>query len=100
MAVPLLSPEIGAKPLFLGQRIDVHSPAGAIEPDVAINQGKNCVVAPQPNVSARRKFRSALADNDVASNNELAAELFDPESLTNTIATVLDASLSFFVSHG
>ena len=39
--------------LFLRQRIDIHPSAGAVEAHVAIDQGKNGVIAPEADVSAR-----------------------------------------------
>ena len=66
---------------------------------MAVNERKNRVVTAEADVSAWNKFRSALANDDVASDHGLAAEFFYAEPFTYTIASILDAALTFFVSH-
>ncbi len=85
--------------LFRGDRIDIDPPSGAIESHVAVNQREDCVIAAKANVLARQKFRAALANNDVAGHDQLAAESFYTETLANAVATILNAALSFFVCH-
>src|SRR6266436_7717817 len=82
--------------LFGHDRIDVHASPCAIETDVPINQRKNRVVAPEPYVFARQKFRAALADDDVAGDDHLAAKFFHAEPFANAVTAILDAALSFF----
>ena len=85
--------------LFLRQRIDIYPPAGAVEAHVAIDQGKNRVIAPESDVLARQKFRPALAHDNVAGHDQLAAKFFHSQPFADAVATIFDAALSFFVSH-
>src|SRR6266513_117457 len=75
------------------------STAAPIEANVAVDQRENGVIAAEANVLTRQKFRAALANNDVASHDQLAAESFYTEPLANAVAAVLNAALSFFMSH-
>jgi hypothetical protein len=79
--------------------INVHSPTRPIEPHIAVNQSKNCVIATQAHIFAGQKLRAALTKDNISGDNHFAAEFFDAQPLADTIATVLDAALSFFVSH-
>src|SRR6266446_10926822 len=85
--------------LFRGDRIDIDPPSGAIESHVPVNQREDCVIAAKANVLARQKFRAALANNDVAGHYQLAAESFYAETFADAVAAVLNAALSFFMSH-
>jgi len=87
------------KRLFRSDRIDIDSSSTPIEANVAVDQRENGVIAAEANVLTRQKFRAALANNDVASHDQLAAESFYTEPLANAVAAVLNAALSFFVSH-
>src|SRR5437773_8666613 len=89
----------GEERLFRSDRIDIDSSSAAIEADVAVDQSENRVIAAEANVLTRQKFRAALANNDVASHDQLAAESFYTEPLANAVAAVLNAALSFFMSH-
>jgi hypothetical protein len=95
---------LGANPeekrLSCSHRIDVDSSPAPIEADVAVNQRENRVIAAEADVFARQKLCSALPDNDVAGHDQLAAESFYTEPFTNAVAAVLNAALSFFMSHG
>jgi hypothetical protein len=82
-----------------GQRIDIHPSARAIETHVPIHQRKNRVVAPESHVFSRYKFGATLAHYDVASDDHFAAEFFDAQPLADAVASILNATLSFFVSH-
>src|SRR5204862_898006 len=84
--------------LFRSNRIDVDPPSAAIEADVAVDQCENSVITTEADVLSRQKFRAALADDDVAGHDQLAAESFYTETLANAVAAVLDAALSFFMS--
>ena len=79
--------------------IDIHSSTGAIEAHVAIDQRKNGVIAAEPDVLARQKFRPALAHDNVAGHDQLAAKFFHAQPLADAVAAVLNAALSFFMSH-
>src|SRR5436309_8849792 len=87
------------KRLFRSNRIGVDPPPAAIEANVAVDQCENCVIAAEPDVFARQKFRPALPHDDIAGNDQLAAESFYTEPFANAVATILNAALSFFVSH-
>jgi len=86
--------------LFPGhERVHVHPPPAAIKPYVAVQQRKNCVVAAQPDIFSGQKLCPALAHNDIAGHNHFAAEFFYTEPLADAVAAILNAALSFFVSH-
>jgi len=87
------------KRLFRSNRINVDPAPGPIEADIAVNQRKNCVIAAEADVFPRQKFRAALADNDVTGHDHFAAESFYTETFANAVAAILNAALSFFVSH-
>src|SRR6266404_3247778 len=80
-------------------RIDIHPSPSPIEAHISIHQRKNCIIAAEPHISSRQKFRPALADNNVASDNHLAAKFFHAQPFADAVAAVLDAALSFFMSH-
>ena len=81
------------------ERIDIYPPPAAIEPHAAVQQRKNCVIAAQPDIFSGQKFRPALAHNDIARHNHFAAEFFDTQPLADAVAAILNAALSFFMSH-
>jgi hypothetical protein len=85
--------------LFRRDRVDIHAATTAIEANVAVNERENRVIATEADVFARLKFRTALANNDVAGKNHLAAKSFYAESLADAVAAVLNAALSFFMCH-
>src|SRR5205823_3354482 len=80
-------------------RIDIHSSSRPIEAHVPIDQRKNGVVAPKPDVFTRQKFRPPLPHNNVARDDQLAPKFLHAQSLADAIAPVLYAALSFFMSH-
>src|ERR1700678_4477145 len=82
-----------------GRGIDVYTAAAAVEFHVAIDEGENGVVAAEADVAAGEEFGAALADDDIAGNDGLAAEFLYAEPLADAIAAVLDAALTFFMSH-
>ena len=79
--------------------IDIDAPPAAIEPHAPVNERKNRVIAAQPNPLARMELRAALANDDVASNDRFGAEFFYAKPLRNAIATILDGTLTFLMSH-
>ena len=81
------------------KRIDVHAASGAIEAHLAVDQRENRVVAAEPDVFSRQKFRAALADDDVAGDDRFAAKFFHAQPFADAVAAILDAALSFFMSH-
>jgi hypothetical protein len=87
------------KRLFSSDRINVDPSPAPIEADVAVDQGENCVIAAEPDVFPGEELRAALPDNDVAGHDQLAAESFYTEPFADAVAAVLNAALSFFMSH-
>jgi len=85
--------------LFRWERIDVHAAAASIESDVSVYQRENGVIAAETDISSGKKLRPALAHDDIASQNHLAAKSFYAEPFADAVAAVLNAALSFFVSH-
>src|ERR1051326_2858101 len=81
------------------RRIDIDPAAGAIKSHCSVNQGKNGVIAAEPDVFAGLEFCAALTDDDVAGDHHLAPEFFHAEPLTDAVAAIFDAALSFFMSH-
>src|SRR5947199_10514436 len=83
--------------LFRSDGIDIDAATSAIKANVAIHERENRVIAAETNVLARLKFRAALANNNIARDNHLAAEFFNAQPFANAIAAVLNAALSFFI---
>lgn len=80
-------------------KLDVYTSSGAVEFHLAISQGKNRIVASEPDVAAGLEFGAALANNNIARDHRFAAEFLNTETLALAVASVLDASLSFFMGH-
>src|SRR5947207_11067506 len=91
--------ETVTKRLLCCDRIDVYASAASIEANIAVDQCENGVIPAEANIFAGQKFRAALANDDVASKHHFTAESFYAEPLANTVAAILNAALSFFVSH-
>src|SRR5262249_18007043 len=79
--------------------VDIHPPPPPIKAHATVNQSKNCVIPTEPAVFSRQKIFPPLAHDDVAGPNRPAAQSFHAQPFANAIATVLDAALSFFMSH-
>src|SRR5439155_16105299 len=82
------------------RRIDVDAAALAVEAHLAVHEREDRVIAAEADVAAGQELRPALADDDVAGDDRLAAECFDAEALADAVAPVLDGALTFFMSHG
>src|SRR4030095_14167297 len=85
--------------LFRRNRIDVDAATTTIETNVAVNERENRVIAAETGVFAGLKFRSALANDDVAGENHLAAKSLYAETFADAVSAVFNAALSFFVCH-
>src|ERR1043166_7202813 len=85
--------------LFRRNRIDIDPTPATIESHAAVNQCEDSVIPAEADVFSRQKFCPALATNDVAGNNHLAAESLDSEPFADAVPTVFNAALSFFMSH-
>lgn len=68
--------------------------------DEAVDEGEERVVGAGADVGARVVLGAALADDDVAGEDELAVVLLHAEALGNAALAVVAGSLSFFVCHG
>lgn len=71
-----------------------------VEGNHAIGQGEERVVASHTYVLTGMETGAALAYDDVAGDDALAAELLDSEALRSAVASVFTGSLSFFMGHG
>src|SRR5436853_1265490 len=85
--------------LFGAEWIDINPPAASIEADVAVHERENRVVAAEADVFPRLKLRAALPHDNVSGDYHFAAKFFHAKPLTDAVAAVLNAALSFFVSH-
>jgi hypothetical protein len=66
----------------------------------AINQRKQAVIATTADIAASVEFGTALAHDDRASSDGLAAESLDAEHLRFRVATVARGAAAFFLCHG
>jgi hypothetical protein len=82
-----------------GRGIDVDAPVAAVEADVAVGEGEEGVIAAHADVIAGVELGAALADEDGAGGNELAAVTFHAETLAVAVAAVACRSLTFFMCH-
>lgn len=83
----------------LGFRSYIDTAAFTVEEYAAVHQGENGVVTAHAHALAGVPLGAALADDDVARDYFLAAEFFHAEALAAGVATVLDRTLTFLVSH-
>ena len=80
-------------------RLDVYAVTAFIKFDFAINQSKQGPIAASADVVTGDKLGAALTNNDAAGGDELATEPFDAQALTDAVATISNASLTFFMCH-
>src|SRR4051812_25770045 len=85
--------------LLVRARHHVHSPAFAIEQDLAVDQCEQRVVLALTHSLAGMELRSQLPDQDVARDDLLAAKPLHAPALTVRIATVAAGALTFFMCH-
>src|ERR1700681_2671700 len=81
------------------KRFDVNPPAAPIKSYNPVHQGKNCVVATQPNIFAGQKFRSALPDNDISGHHLLAPKFFNAQAFADAVSPVLNTALTLLMRH-
>ena len=93
------SSELGASRSVGSDGIDIHPSSATIKAHRSLDQRENRVIAPEADVFPGQKFCPALAHNDIAGHDHLAAEFFHTEPLADAVAPVFNAALSFFVSH-
>src|SRR5687768_17067064 len=97
----------GRKKLFggfddFGERLDRNVGAAflfRLEGGAAGHQRENRVVAAEADVVAGAPLGAALADDDVARDDELAAEFFHAEAFSGGIAAVPGRAACFLMSH-
>src|SRR5215204_6338156 len=70
-----------------------------LELHLALDQGVDRVVVAHADVRARMPLRAALADDDVARDDPLAAELLDAAVFRIAVAPVTRRADAFFMSH-
>src|ERR1700758_965151 len=80
-------------------RFDIYPSTVPVETYNAVYQSENRIIPTQPDVFPRQKFGSSLADNYVARDPLLAAKFFYTQAFTTAVASVLDTTLPFFMSH-
>ena len=81
------------------QWVDIYASSGTVEAHASIDQRKNRVVPAEPNVFSGVKFCPPLTHDDVAGDDHFAAEFFDTQPFADAVPAILNAALSFFVSH-
>src|SRR4029077_3728020 len=87
----------------LGHRLNRYEYAAlgfGPEFDAAVGQGKQRMIFGQADIGARVPFGAALARDNVAGENLLAAENLQAEPLTVRVAAVAGGSACFLVGHG
>lgn len=82
-----------------GRRIDVDPTAILVEADISVNQRKESVVLATTNTLTRVPLGTTLTNEDVSSNDFLTTKFLHTTALTITVATILNTTLTFLVSH-
>src|SRR5262245_55116331 len=83
----------------LGEDADEARVAPALEPDVAVDLREQGVVVAATHVEAGLEASPALAHEDAAAGDELAAEALDAEHLRVRVTTVPGAADALLVRH-
>jgi hypothetical protein len=71
--------------------------AQSLKPYHAVNLGVQCIIITDAHVQAGMNFRAALANKDVACQNELSVGALGAQSLSMAIASVTGGAHSFFM---
>jgi hypothetical protein len=82
-----------------GHRLNVDKAFLLVEADFAFHERVDREITPDTDILATVPFGAALANNDVARDNVLAAEFLNAEAFALTVASVLYGALTFLVSH-
>ena len=82
-----------------GCEINVHATAFLVETDASVNEGEDGVVTTNADACTWNPFGSTLTDDDVSSDDGFSAKAFDSETLAAAVASIFDATLSFFMGH-
>jgi hypothetical protein len=78
---------------------DIDAATVPVEEHLTVGERKQRVVASLADIATGMPFRSALPNQDVASDDVLATKLFDSQPLGVRIATVAAGALSLLMSH-
>lgn len=81
------------------RRINVHTTTVFVEAHPTCDEGEDGVILAESDVATWNPLRSTLTDDDVASEHGLIAVLLHAQALALAVATILDASLTFLMSH-
>src|SRR5271156_2617179 len=81
---------------YLGSE-DVDLAVGAVKLDHAVDEREERVVATHADIGPGAKTGAALADQDVAGDDSLAAKFFHAEALADAVAPVAYAALTFLM---
>ena len=81
------------------QWIYVNAAPSTVEAYAPLDQRKNRVIPAESDVFSRQEFCPALAYDDIAGDDHFAAEFFHTQPFADTVAAILNAALSFFMSH-
>src|SRR4051794_37073066 len=83
-----------------GHHRDEHPAVALLELHAALDHRVDGVVAAEADVLAGVPLGAALADQDVARDHRLAAELLDAQALARGVAAVARTAACFLVCHG
>jgi hypothetical protein len=81
------------------QWVNIYAPPGTVEAHASIDERKNRVIPSESDILPRQEFCPALANDNVAGDHLFAAEFFDTQPFANAVPAILNAALSFFMSH-
>ena len=80
-------------------RGNVDAASVAVEEHAAVHKGEDGVVAAHAHALAGVPFGAALADDDVASDNDLSTEFLHAKTLAARVASIAYGTLTFLMSH-
>src|SRR6188508_1249809 len=89
----------GSSSVRSGNDVDDPAPAAGAELDGALGEREQGVVTAAPDVDAGVEVGPALADDDLAGVDDLAAEALDAEALCVAVAAVLAGAETLLVCH-
>lgn len=79
--------------------VNIHAATVAVKADAALDERVDRVVTTESNVLAGLPLGAALAENDVAGDDVLTTEFLHAATLAVAVASILNTSLSFLMSH-
>src|SRR5436853_7505475 len=87
------------RPTSSRSRIHINAAPSTVEAHASVDERKNRVIPAESDVFPRQEFCPALAYNDIAGDNHFTAEFFHTQPFADAVAAILNAALSFFMSH-